>query len=231
MKKLGMLILAAGMYTTASSQLYVQGGVNFANITKDNAGNTNDKNALTTFNAGILNRFDVTDMFAVETGVTLQGKGARSDVYYSDSRDDNYLKTTFNPLYVEVPLNAVVKIPLQNDMGIFLNAGPYAAIGVGGKAKWEAKVAGVQASDSETIEFSNDDVTTGDEQEGARYDRLKRFDYGLNFGGGLDLGRVMVKVNYGLGLNKINSLQTDNDENDKNKFRTWSISLGVPLSR
>lgn len=231
MKKLLMLSLAAGIYTTASSQLYVQGGANFANISKDNAGHTRDDNTLTTFNAGVLNRFDVAEMFAIETGVTVQGKGAKSDTYFTDSRDDNYVKTKFNPLYIEVPVNAVVKFPLQNDMNVFLNAGPYGAIGVGGKSKWEAKFVGVSANDSKNIEFSNDDITTENQQEGARWNRLKKFDYGLNFGGGVDLGKVLVKVNFGLGLNKINSMETDNTKDDKNKFRTWSVSLGIPLNR
>jgi hypothetical protein len=60
---------------------------------------------------------------------------------------------------------------------------------------------------------------------------LKRFDYGLNLGGGVDFGKLMVKVNYGYGLAKINSTQSDNTANDKNKFRTWSVSLGIPLGR
>jgi hypothetical protein len=46
----------------------------------------------------------------------------------------------------------------------------------------------------------------------------------------VDLGKVLLKVNYGMGFVKINSTQTDNSSDDKNKFRTVSISLGVPLT-
>lgn len=229
MKKLLTLAIAAGIYTTASSQLYIQGGANFANITKNEPGATQDNNTLTTFNAGILNRFNVNEFFAVETGLLADGRGAKSDTYFTDSRDDNYVKTKINPIYLKLPVNAVAKFPLMNDMNVFVYAGPYAAMGIGGKSKWEAKALGVSTSGSDNIEFNNDDPLT-DEQEGARYDRLKRFDLGLDFGAGVDLGKIMIKANYGLGLNKINSTETDNSDN-KNKYRTWSLSLGIPLTK
>ncbi len=231
MKKLLTLALCAGIFTTASSQTYVQGGVNFANITKSSAGETQDNNMLTTFNAGLMHRFNIVSVFAIETGILLDGRGSKSDRYLnSSSRDDNYYKTKFNPLYLEIPLNAVIKLPIQDNMSVFINAGPYVAMGVAGKAKTEAKILGISSSSSKNIKFSKDDPTTS-AQEGAAYDKLKRFDYGLNLGAGVDLGAVLVKVNYGMGFEKINSMETDNNKNDKNKYRTLSLSLGIPLSR
>jgi hypothetical protein len=83
---------------------------------------------------------------------------------------------------------------------------------------------------SHDIEFNNDNPATN-EQEDASFNKLKRFDYGVNVGGGFDLNSVILKVNYGLGLAKINSTQTDNSENNKNKYRTVSISVGIPLHK
>ena len=80
------------------------------------------------------------------------------------------------------------------------------------------------------IKFSNDNPFTS-QQDDAAYDKIKRFDFGLNFGGGLDLGKVLLKVNYGFGLTKINSTQSNNSTDDKNKYRTLSISLGIPLNK
>ena len=77
------------------------------------------------------------------------------------------------------------------------------------------------------IKFNNDDPTTS-EQEGARYDRLKRFDFGLNGLAGIEVDRFSIGVNYGYGLTKITSTQTDNS-NDKNKYRTLSVGVGVRL--
>ena len=230
MKKLLTLALCAGIFSTASSQTYVQGGVNLANITKSASGQTQDNNMLTTFNAGLMHRFNIASMFAIESGILLDGRGAKADTYFSSSRDDNYYKTKFNPLYLEIPLNAVVKIPIQDNMSVFLNAGPYVAMGVAGKSKVDSKILGISSSSSEKIQFNNDNPTTS-AQEDAAYNKLKRFDFGLNLGGGVDLGALLVKVNYGMGFDKISSMQTDNNKNDKNKFRTLSLSVGIPLSR
>ncbi|MEP6948775.1 MAG: outer membrane beta-barrel protein [Ginsengibacter sp.] len=89
---------------------------------------------------------------------------------------------------------------------------------------------GITFSSSDNIKFSNDDPSTS-QQDDAAYNKLKRFDFGLNFGGGLDLGKVLLKLNYGFGLTKVNSTQNDNSVDDKNKYRTISLSLGIPLNR
>jgi hypothetical protein len=230
MKKLLTIVMLTGFLSNARSQVYVQGGVNFANITKTQSGGTQDNNLLTTFNAGILGRLNLSTTLDLESGLLLQGRGAKANTYLSSSRDDNYVKTKFNPLYLEVPLNLVLRIPLENATNIFFNAGPYAAVGIAGKSKTESKLLGVASNTSNNIKFSNDDPSTS-QQEDASYDRLKRFDLGLNLGGGLDLGKVLLKVNYGYGFTKINSTQSDNSADDKNKYRTISVSLGIPLNR
>ena len=113
---------------------------------------------------------------------------------------------------------------------LFFHAGPYAAIGIAGKSKAESKVLGVTGTSESDIKFSNDDPFTS-EQDDAAYDKLKRFDFGLNIGGGFDLGKLIIKANYGFGLTKINSTQSNNSVDDKNKYRTVSISLGIPLGK
>ena len=85
----------------------------------------------------------------------------------------------------------------------------------------------MQTSSSENIKFDNDNPLTG-EEEGARYDRLKKFDAGINALAGVEFNRLMLGVNYGIGLTKINSTQSDN-ANDKNKYRTFSVGLGIRL--
>ena len=229
MKKLFAMALCASIFTTAQSQIYVQGGVNLANITNSKSGETEKNNMLTTFNAGILGRGTLSSVFSLETGLLLDGRGAKANTYFTGSTDDNYVKSKFNPLYLEVPLNLVFKIPLEGNSNIFLNAGPYAAMGIAGKSKLETRIFGATTNSEENIKFSNDDPSTT-QQEDAGYNKLKRFDYGVNVGGGVDLGKVLLKVNYGMGFVKINSTQTDNSSDDKNKFRTVSISLGVPLT-
>jgi hypothetical protein len=133
-------------------------------------------------------------------------------------------------LYIELPLNLVVKVPLDKSTGLFFNAGPYVAIGVGGKSKTTSQFGPLYSSSTRSIQFSNDDPFTS-QQDDAAYNKLKRFDFGMNLGGGFQFSHLLLKVNYGLGFAKINSTESNNTVNDKNKYRTVSFSLGFPLNR
>jgi hypothetical protein len=228
MKKLltGIAVLFIGL--TAHAQLfYAQGGLNLANITKTNDGQTEKNNMLASFNAGFMGRFGLSTTVDLESGLLLTGHGSKAETYFNGGND--YVKSTFNPLYVELPLNVVVTVPLEKNSGIFFNAGPYIAVGVGGKSKTDSKFGPLTSSSSSSIKFSNDDPFTS-QQDDAAYDKLKRFDYGLNLGGGFKLQHLILKANYGFGLAKINSTQSNNSANDKNKYRTLSLSVGIPLN-
>ena len=91
------------------------------------------------------------------------------------------------------------------------------------------KLGPLYSSESSSIKFNNDDPFTSD-QEDAAYDKLKRFDFGLNVGGGIEFKHLILKANYGYGLTKINSTENNNNSNDKNKYRVLSFSVGIPLS-
>ncbi len=221
-------VITAVALSAQAQKTYVLGGFNFANISKSADGGTEDNNTLTTFNVGLMHRFGLSPVLDIETGLLFTGKGAKAETYFNGGND--FVKSKFNPLYVELPLNLLVKVPMGAGSNIFFHAGPYAAVGVAGKSKSETKILGFTSSSEKSIDFSDDDPFTS-EQEGASYSRLKRFDYGLNFGGGISFKRLMLRANYGLGLAKINSTETNNSADDKNKFRTASISVGIPLGK
>ena len=225
MKKLLALALCAGLFTTAKSQkVYVQGGVNLSNITTSNSGSTEDSHLLTTFNAGIMARSNNAEPIALEAGLLVEGKGAKSS---GGSGNTNY-DATFNPLYLQLPVNLVIRVPLQtNNSNIFVFGGPYIAMGIAGKSKVKGQILGANIDNTKDIQFTNVDPNDNDQA----YSKLKRFDYGVNVGAGIDLGKILLKANYGMGLSKISSMQTNNGENAKNKYRVVSISLGIPLSR
>jgi hypothetical protein len=154
------------------------------------------------------------------------GKGTKSQS--GQPTDATYFRATSNPFYIEVPLNLLVKIPLAaKGSSFFIGAGPYAAMGVTGKNKSEGKVFGVAFNSSKNIQFSNDDPSTFNEQEGAGFGIMRRFDFGLNGTAGFELNNVLLAVNYGYGLTKINSVAENND--DKNKHRILSLSVGFKL--
>ena len=231
MKKI--LIVSAftiAVLANAKAQLYIQGGVNLANITKTTSGQTEDNNMLTTFNAGILDRFGLSKVVDLESGLLFTGKGSKAETVYSTGLGTTDVLTKFNPLYLEVPLNLVVRVPVKGIHGLFFHAGPYAAIGVAGKSTTDTKTIGATSHSENDIQYANDNPFTS-RQEDASYYKLKRFDFGLNAGGGLDVGKLILKVNYGYGLTKINSTESNNASDDKNKYRTLSFSLGLPIGK
>jgi hypothetical protein len=228
MKKIFLtLTLITAVALSTRAQVYVQGGLNLANITKTNDGQTEKNNILPSFNAGVMGRVKLATMFSLESGILLTGHGSKAETYFTSG---DYVKTKFSPLYLQVPLNAVVIIPLEKESGIFFNAGPYIAMGIGGRSSSQSKFGPFMSNSSKSISFSNDDPFTSQEED-AGYNKLKRFDYGLNFGGGFQFKHVILKVNYGLGLAKINSTESNNTSNDKNKYRTLSFSVGIPLGK
>ncbi|HXR84023.1 MAG TPA: porin family protein [Hanamia sp.] len=224
MKKLFAAALCVALFTNAKSQkVYIQGGVNLANISTSNSGSTEKNNMLTSFNAGIMGRSNASEAIALETGLLLDGRGSKSE----SGSGNTFYKVTFNPLYLELPVNLIVRLPLANSKSnIFVNAGPYVAMGIAGKTKLDGQLAGATIHSDKNIQFTSTDPTENDQA----YSKLKRFDYGVNVGAGFDLGRILLKANYGLGLAKINSTQTNNNANDKDKYRTVSISVGIPLT-
>ena len=222
---------AIAVLTNAKAQVYIQGGVNLANISTTTSGQTEDNNSLTSFNAGILSRFGLSKVVDLESGLLFTGKGSKAQTYFTNgSTTDNYVITKFNPYYIEVPLNLVVRVPVKGIHGLFFHAGPYAAVGVAGKSTTDQKILGLSSHSENDIKFANDNPFTS-RQEDASYYKLKRFDFGLNGGGGLDIGKLLFKVNYGYGLTKINSTESNNASDDKNKYRTLSFSLGLPIGK
>jgi hypothetical protein len=227
MKQLVIIVAACSlsMATMAQqSKVFIKGGLNLANISKNDDGEVDDANTLASFHVGVMADLPVGQYFAIQPGLLFTGKGSK--IQSGNSSDNNYYKATTNPLYVELPVNAVFKIPLETNSQLFVGAGPYAALGVAGKRKIEGKILGVEYSRKTNIEFSDDDPTTFNEEEGAGFGVMRRFDFGLNATAGLILNKFLVQVNYGLGLTKLQS-GADNGEDNKNKHRVLSLSVGV----
>lgn len=224
MKKLFFVAVFAAFCTAANSQMYIQAGVNFSKITTTQMSQTQKNNSLTTFNAGILDRFRVTGPLDFETGLLVEGKGSKSKINLSD--EDNYT-VNFDPFYLEVPANLVYRFSFPKKTKLFVDAGPYFAVGIAGQSKLSGDIGGVNLNTKADIQFSNSTDSNPFDQA---YSHLKRFDYGVNFGVGLDFKTLLLKLDYGMGLAQVNSGQIDLASNDKNKFRTASISFGIPLS-
>lgn len=203
----------------------IRGGVNFANISVTDNGRVDKANNLTSFHAGIGYDVRLSDYFSLQPGLMFTGKGAKTQL--GKETDNFYYKASSNPMYLELPLNFVAKIPTGEYSKFFVGAGPYAAAGIAGKNKVEIHTIGVPANSSKNIVFSNDNPTTSQE-ENYGYGKLKKFDYGVNALAGIEFPKFNIGVNYGYGLVKINS-GSDNRADDRGKNRVVSLSLGIKL--
>ena len=223
---LGALLLMSGLAVQAQkSSVYVKAGLNLANISVNKGGQVDDSRTLPSFHAGLQADLPIGSFFAIQPGVFFTGKGSKLES--GNTSGDNWYRVSTRPYYIEVPVNAVVKIPLGEEARFFVGAGPYAAIGVGGKNKIEGELFGVDFSRTQNIKFSEDDPFTSGE-EGSGYGIMRRFDYGLNGTAGIEGKRAVFSVNYGLGLAKLQS-GTSSSDDELNKHRVLSFTLGVKL--
>lgn len=212
--------------TAKEGNFIIKGGLNLANISVSDNGRVDAANTFKSFVVGIGFDIPLAENFSLQPGLEYTGKGAKTQ-YGQESNTGFYYRASSNPMYLELPINFVGKIPLTQTSSFFIGAGPYAAMGIGGKNKVDTYTIGVHSYSSNDIKYSNDDPTTGQE-ENYGYGKLKRFDYGLNALAGFEFTRFTLGANYGYGLAKINS-GTDNTANDKGKNRVWSFTLGLKL--
>lgn len=202
-----------------------RGGVNLANISITNDGDVDDNKMLTSFQVGVTGNIKILPMLFFQPGVIFTGKGSKTQA--GETTDATYFRATSNPYYIEIPANFVLKTP-TGPIKLFAGAGPYIAIGVAGKNKVNGKFLGTSFSSEEKIEWSDDDPSTLDYEEGAGYGIMKRFDYGLNGIAGIEMSRSVLSVHYGHGLAKLQS-GSNSSADDKNKHRVFSITLGLKL--
>ena len=202
----------------------LKAGVNLATITITNDGDIDENKTLTSFQVGFVGDIKILPFLYFQPGVIFTGKGSKTED--GATTDPTYFRATSNPLYVEIPANFVLKTP--GSIKFFAGAGPYLAIGVAGKNRVDGKVFNVPFSSEKNIEFSDDDPTTLDYEEGAGFGIMKRFDYGLNGTAGIETKNIVFSLNYGLGLAKIQS-GSNSSADDKNKHRVLSVTVGIKL--
>ncbi len=223
---LSIFLVGAGLISKAQSGVYLKGGLNLANVSVTDNGRVDKANQLTSFQVGIVGNVKLgTSLLYLQPGLVYTGKGSK--VERGTQGKPGYFNQTFNPMYVELPVNIVFKTPNTKSGRLFVGAGPYIAAGVSGKIKTQGTnlLGGNYGPLEKNIEFSNDDPTTLNQEEGAGLYRVKRFDYGINGTAGLEGKNIVIGLNYGLGLAKLQSGTNSNADND-DKNRVLSLFIG-----
>lgn len=220
----GAAMLLAGLFANAQKG-QIRAGINLANISVTENGRVNNANQMTSFQVGVIGDLKLgTSLLSLQPGLLYTGKGSK--IQEGTAGQSGYYKQTLNPRYIEVPVNLIFKAPIGGATRLFVGAGPYAAIGVGGNVKTEGtNILGQSFSRENDIKFSDDDPTTFNEEEGAGLGIVRRFDYGLNGTAGIEGKSMVLGVNYGLGLAKLQSGSNSGVDNN-NKHRVLSFTLG-----
>jgi hypothetical protein len=208
------------------SSAVLKAGVNLANVSITDKGGIDDAKMLASFQVGVIGDLNITSFLAIQPGLIFTGKGAKTQS--GEQGDANFYRATSNPYYLELPVNLVLKTP-TGPTKFFVGAGPYIAMGIAGKNKVDGAVLGTSFHSEKKIEWSNDDPTTLDYEEGAGFGIMKRFDYGLNGLVGIETDKLVISANYGLGLAKLQSGSGGEGEDNKNKHRVLSFTLGFRL--
>lgn len=210
----------------AQSDIYLKGGLNLANVSITDNGNIDDANTLASFQVGVVGDISITKFISIQPGMVVSGKGSKTQS--GNTGDANYYRATTNPIYLEIPVNLVFRVPFDGKKSsFFAGAGPYVAMGFAGKRKASGSVFGVNFNSESNIDFSDDDPTTSGE-EGAGFGILKRWDYGVIGLMGMQGERGFFAINYGHGLAKLQS-GTTNGEDNNNKNRVLSFVVGIRL--
>ena len=181
MKKIFALALAAIMCASSAKALEyipesgftVQGlfGMNISNFRHPDAAFDGLTDPKAGFNLGVRGEYMLPSCYGVfvNLGVNYTMKGAKMDV--AASLPDDYSCTVkYRPCYIEIPLHVGYRFNVLDNLGIFADFGPYFAIGVNGKEKFEFD--GDAVEDYSKKFFRNSKMILGE---------IQRYDFGLGF--------------------------------------------------
>ncbi|ARV05992.1 hypothetical protein BTO04_04425 [Polaribacter sp. SA4-10] len=219
--KLFLVVIAITMTTDAlyAQKFGIKAGFNLSNmLAKDNEETYSDDFKMKPgFHIGATVEFPLTEMFSFETGLLLSTKGLKSSYEETFAGETYKEESQLNLLYPDIPLTAKASFDMGSGKiyGLF---GPYLGVGLSGKSKYESSY------DDET-ESSEEDIEWGSNEDESD---LKRMDFGLTMGAGVELNPIQIGLTYTLGLANI-SPHTDGGTKIKN--RVLGISLGYRFGK
>jgi hypothetical protein len=194
--KLIFLVVFAVFASAVNAQTFgIKGGMNIASMSFSASGMSISPKSIIGVHFGPVVDFQIQENLHFNTGLLYSLKGMKMKMEVSGMSLEGTEK--FNVL--EIPLNVAYKFPINEKSNFLIQAGPYVGYSLSGKDKTNG-----ETSD---IDFKNDGV--------------KRFDYGLGFGPGVEFGPVVASLNYQLGLA---NLYDSSDAKIKNKVLQISVA-------
>ena len=218
MKKLVQLLFVT-LFTFSFLNSYAQsfgfkGGLNLSKmlIADDDETYSDEFDIQPGFHVGPIVELPVNEMISIESGLLLNTKGFRGEDSETFGDDMYEYKTVANILYVDIPVTAKARFDVGG-MKVFGNFGPYVGVALSGKAENESTFNGETEKDTYDFEIGSD------EEE----DDIRRLDFGLLIGAGVEINSIQIGVSYGYGLANVSAYREDGNEI---KNRVIGVSLG-----
>ncbi len=191
-KLLTVLLISLFSLQTYAQTFGIRGGLNLATmIDKDDDGTYSDEFKMNPgFHAGVTAEFPFSEILSLETGLFFDTKGFKMDV--TEMGIDVSTKASLN--YLDVPVTIKASTEVSTGVKIYGLVGPYIGVGLSGKVKGESSEEDFDVSVDEDVEWGS-----GED------DDLKRLDYGLTAGAGVEIKGFLVGVSYDYGLANVSA--------------------------
>lgn len=171
------------------------------------------------FVGGVFFMVHISDMFGIRLEALYAMKGGKGEMAGTIS-DDVYGDVAFNADatlrldYFEIPLLAVVSVPLAERVSLNVMAGPTFAFKTGAELALELRAMGMSQEETEDID-----------------ELVKGTDVGAVFGAGFTFNAgtvdIFVEGRYGLGFSSIDDTSEDLDL--KTRYFSFMAGLGIPF--
>ena len=175
----------------------IKGGLNLSYLSIDREG-IPKHNVKPGPNIGVAVTYPLSELLSIQSGLSVASKGTKIEGKAPMGFEDGLLYATTDAgltsqqWYLQVPVLLEYGIRVSTETKILVNAGPYFAWGFAGKTKLTGDIIY-----GDMIEFSTLDYDTFGDRG------LERYDAGIAAGIGIDLGEVIIGLNYELGLRDI----------------------------
>lgn len=175
------------------------------------------------FQVGFTGEYNLSAGLFVQSELMFSTKGVvfkGTDIWIGSSNPPvTHWKNIVDQLYVQVPVKLAYKINIGAETRFFVNAGYYAAYGLGGNDKVKNHYEGVDKPDETLSRYTFKETLS------------KRYDGGITTGIGVDYKKWTIGLNYEHGLNDIHYSYKYVTNTDSYKNRNLSVTFGYRLQQ
>ena len=234
-----MMVLAIVGVATVSAQLRfgVKAGLNTSTVSglKESLGEDFFEEGVSVpykagFHVGVSAQYLFTDALGIEAGLYYSQIGGKIKSHMEEGGVTADMAITFNPSYLQLPIQLLYKIDLGSGLAIVPSAGLYLGYALGGKTGVDVKssnaiLEGILKEGIKESKIDQIELFKPVKEEGFGFNR---FDYGLALGLNLEYQKFVIGLGYDLGLAKLNGKDSImGDEDLKKDFKNANIRVSV----